>query len=72
MYVCIDRQIKEAKHNTKYNHQITIEKNKRGKDKKDLQIQIQNNQQNANKNIHIYNYFKCKWIECTKQKTETD
>ena len=29
------------------------------------------NQENGTRNIYINNYFKCKWIKCTKQKTQT-
>ena len=27
--------------------------------------------ENGNKNIDINNYFKCKWIKCSNQKTQT-
>ena len=30
-----------------------------------------NNYQNGNRNININNYFKCKWIKCSNQKTQT-
>ena len=27
--------------------------------------------ENGNRNIYINNYFKCKWIKCSNQKTQT-
>ena len=30
-----------------------------------------NNQENGNRNIYINHYFKCKWIKCCNQKTQT-
>ena len=27
--------------------------------------------ESGNKNIYINNYFKCKWIKCSNQKTQT-
>ena len=38
---------------------------------KDLQKQTQNNKENANRKIYINNYFKCKWIKHSNQKTQT-
>ena len=37
---------------------------------KDLQNQPQTIFKNGNRNIYINNYFKCKWIKCSKQKTD--
>ena len=28
--------------------------------------------ENGNRNIYVNNYFKCKWIKCSNQKTQTD
>ena len=60
-------------------HQTSLATNTKGthiaiklKRKKDLQKQIQNNQADANWNICIKNYLKCKWIQCTNQKIQTD
>ena len=39
--------------------------------KKDLQNQPQIIKKNGNRNIYINNYFKCKWIKCSNQKTQT-
>ena len=30
-----------------------------------------NNLENGNRNIYINNYFKCQWIKCSNQKTQT-
>ena len=38
--------------------------------KKDLQINAKP-LENGNRNIYINNYFKCKWIKCSNQKTQT-
>ena len=32
---------------------------------------IPNNEENGNRNIYMNNYFKCKWIKCSSQKTQT-
>ena len=29
-----------------------------------------NNLENGNRNMYINNYFKCKWIKCSNQKTD--
>ena len=29
-----------------------------------------NNRENGNRNIRINNYFKCKWIKCSNEKTQ--
>ena len=41
------------------------------KKKKETQNQILNNEENGNRNIYINNYFKCKWIKYSNQKTQT-
>ena len=41
------------------------------KEEKVLQNQTPNNYKNGNRNIYINNYFKCKWIKCFNQKTQT-
>ena len=39
--------------------------------KKDLQNQPKTIKKNGTRNIYINNYFKCKWIKCSNQKTQT-
>ena len=39
--------------------------------KKDLQINAKQ-LENGNRNIYINNYFKCKWIKYSNQKTQTE
>ena len=38
--------------------------------KKQQQNKNPNNSENGNWNISINNYFKCKWIKCSNQKTQ--
>ena len=58
---------KESKHNTKDNHQITREENKRKKQKRTTKTI------NKRQEVHTYqpinNYFKYKWAKCPNQKT---
>ena len=39
--------------------------------KKEVQNPPQTIKKNGNRNIYINNYFKCKWIKCSNQKTQT-
>ena len=62
---------KELKHNTKVSHQITREEDKRGKEeKKAYRNKSKAVTNNGNKNMHINNYFKHKWINCSNQNTD--
>ena len=38
-------------------------------EEKRLKKSTPNKEENGNRNIYINNYFKCKWIKCSNQKT---
>ena len=42
---------------------------KKEQKKKNLQKQTKKHCENNNRNIDIDNYYKCKWIKCSNQKT---
>ena len=59
-------------------HQISFTTNIKGtyivkkyKRRKKIYKTTPNNLKNGNRNIYINNYFKCKWIKCSNQKTQT-
>ena len=74
----IDGEIKSFSGKQKLNHQTSFTTNvkwtcivkKYNKRKKIYKINPKQ-LENGNRNLYINNYFKCKWIKCSNQKTQT-